>query len=91
MLIPLQYGTVLDQLPTRSFVVKKDGTTIDFSGVKVAIELNDNAYTTIKSGESVTVEHSRKQKISCPLALADGRDSRYPLRLRLRRRRLVHL
>ncbi|KAL1758091.1 Deuterolysin metalloprotease family-domain-containing protein [Schizophyllum commune] len=54
----LKYGTVLDQLPTRSFVVRKDGATIDFSGVKVAIELNDNAYTTIKSGESVTVEHS---------------------------------
>ena len=81
----------MDQLPTRSFVVKKDGTTVDFSGVKVAIELNDNAYTTIKSGESVTVEHSRKQKIACPLLLADGRDSRYPLRLLLRRRRLVHL
>lgn len=33
----LKYGTVLDSLPTRSFVVSKDGKQVPFSGVKVGI------------------------------------------------------
>ncbi|KAL1746268.1 Deuterolysin metalloprotease family-domain-containing protein [Schizophyllum fasciatum] len=54
----LKYGTLLDQLPTRSFVVKKGNSAVDFAGVKVSVQLNDDAYTTIKAGESVMVEHN---------------------------------
>ncbi|KAK7037416.1 hypothetical protein VNI00_011166 [Paramarasmius palmivorus] len=54
----LKYGTVLDSLPTRSFSVTKDGNPVSFSGVKLAVSLNnDNAYTTIESGQTVTVTH----------------------------------
>jgi len=35
----LKYGTVLDSLPTRSFTVTKDGSAVDFEGVKVCTTL----------------------------------------------------
>ncbi|TRM67414.1 Deuterolysin metalloprotease family-domain-containing protein [Schizophyllum amplum] len=54
----LKYGTVLDSLPTRSFFVSKDDAEVPFAGVKVSVELSDDAYTTIKSGESVSVVHN---------------------------------
>ncbi|KIY66958.1 zincin [Cylindrobasidium torrendii FP15055 ss-10] len=54
----LKYGTVLDNLPTRSFAVTKDGKDVAFSGIKANVRLSDSAYTTLKSGETVTVEHS---------------------------------
>ncbi|KAI3600512.1 peptidase deuterolysin [Moniliophthora roreri] len=54
----LKYGTVLDSLPTRSFTVSKDGTPVNFSGVKLSVALNnDNAYTTIEAGKTVSVTH----------------------------------
>ncbi|KAI3598455.1 deuterolysin m35 metalloprotease [Moniliophthora roreri] len=54
----LKYGTVLDSLPTRSFTVTKDGQPVNFSGVKLSVSLNnDNAYTTIESGQTVSVTH----------------------------------
>jgi len=31
----LKYGTILDGLPTRSFSVTKNGSTVDFQGLKV--------------------------------------------------------
>ncbi|TRM67412.1 Deuterolysin metalloprotease family-domain-containing protein [Schizophyllum amplum] len=54
----LKYGTVLDKLPTRSFTVTKGDAAIDFTGVKASVQLNDDAYMTIKAGESVSVEHN---------------------------------
>ncbi|KAL0581490.1 hypothetical protein V5O48_000533 [Marasmius crinis-equi] len=54
----LKYGTILDALPTRSFTVTQNGTNIPFVGAKVSVALNnDNAYTTIESGKTVTVSH----------------------------------
>ncbi|KAK7047609.1 hypothetical protein VNI00_006377 [Paramarasmius palmivorus] len=50
----LKYGTILDTLPTRSFTVTKDGEEVPF--LSVSLE-NDNAFTTIASGETVTVAH----------------------------------
>ncbi|KAK0189988.1 hypothetical protein F5146DRAFT_647057 [Armillaria mellea] len=54
----LKYGTVLDGLPSRSFSVTKDGVPVDFTGVKLNVAVSDSAYTTIPSGENVTVEHN---------------------------------
>ncbi|KAK7037401.1 hypothetical protein VNI00_011151 [Paramarasmius palmivorus] len=54
----LKYGTVLDSLPTRSFAVSKDGNPVAFSGVKLSVALNnDNAYTTIEPGKTVSATH----------------------------------
>ncbi|KAG5635500.1 hypothetical protein H0H81_011035 [Sphagnurus paluster] len=57
----LKYGTILDdKLPTRSFAVEKDGTTVPFRGVKLSVSLDDvddSAFTIIPAGESVTVRH----------------------------------
>ncbi|ESK86193.1 deuterolysin m35 metalloprotease [Moniliophthora roreri MCA 2997] len=54
----LKYGTVLDSLPTRSFTVTKDGQPVKFSGVKLFVSSNnENAYTTIESGRTVSVAH----------------------------------
>ncbi|KAG7097576.1 hypothetical protein E1B28_004913 [Marasmius oreades] len=55
----LKYGTVLDSLPTRSFTVTtKNGTAVPFVGAKLSVALNnDNAFTTIESGHTVTVSH----------------------------------
>lgn len=36
----LKYGTVLDTLPTRSFVVTKDGKEVDFSGIRVCLPMH---------------------------------------------------
>jgi deuterolysin len=33
----LKYNTVLDSLPTRSFIVTKDGTPVAFSGINVSL------------------------------------------------------
>jgi len=35
----LKYGTILDDLPTRSFKVTKDGEEVSFSGIKVCTVL----------------------------------------------------
>uniref|UniRef100_A0A0W0FLS9 Methionine aminopeptidase n=1 Tax=Moniliophthora roreri TaxID=221103 RepID=A0A0W0FLS9_MONRR len=55
----LKYNTILDNLPTRSFTVKKDGEVVPFTGIKltVSLENNEEAFTTIESGQTVTVEH----------------------------------
>lgn len=56
----LKYGTVLDQLPTRSFTVTKDGEKVAFQGVAMQVQLSaadDSAYTVIPAGEEVTVTH----------------------------------
>ncbi|KAF5364111.1 hypothetical protein D9756_000085 [Leucocoprinus leucothites] len=57
----LRYGTILDdKLPTRSFTVTKDGQVVDFTGIKMTVSLeeaDDTAYTFIKPGETVTVNH----------------------------------
>ncbi|KAF9030873.1 zincin [Hymenopellis radicata] len=54
----LKYGTILDNLPTRSFTVSKDGADVAFTGAKLTVALSDSAYTTIASGETVTVSHT---------------------------------
>ncbi|KAF9553538.1 Metalloprotease [Agrocybe pediades] len=57
----LKYGTVLDEkLPTKSFVVTKDGQAVKFTGIKLSVSLPDadeTAFTTIAPGEQVTVSH----------------------------------
>ncbi|RDB23883.1 Penicillolysin [Hypsizygus marmoreus] len=57
----LKYGTILDdKLPTKSFVVMKDGAAVPFTGIKLSVSLtdiDDTAFTTIPAGESVTVTH----------------------------------
>ena len=57
----LKYGTVLDgDMPTRSFTVSKDGKMVDFTGIKLSIDLNhlgDDAFVVIPAGETVTVDH----------------------------------
>ena len=57
----VNYGTVLDNnRPTQSFVVTKGGEQAKFTGVKLQLNINGrdgSAYTTIKAGETVTVEH----------------------------------
>ncbi|KAF9269532.1 zincin [Marasmius fiardii PR-910] len=50
----LKYGTILDEkLPTRSFTVTKDGTTLSVS----LEDADDSAYAVIPAGESITVNH----------------------------------
>ncbi|KAI0818708.1 Metalloprotease [Irpex lacteus] len=57
----LKYGTILDgNMPTRSFVVSKDGVYADFTGIKLSLDLtrvNGDAFVTIPAGETVTVNH----------------------------------
>ncbi|KAF8165905.1 Metalloprotease [Crassisporium funariophilum] len=57
----LNYGTILDEkLPTKSFVVTKDGKAVPFTGIKLSVSLtdvDDSAFTTIGAGETVTVSH----------------------------------
>ncbi|RXW23119.1 hypothetical protein EST38_g2728 [Candolleomyces aberdarensis] len=58
----LKYGTVLDdKLPTKSFVVSKDGQAVPFTGVKVSVSLSDvddSAFANVEPGQSVTATHS---------------------------------
>ncbi|KAK7028941.1 hypothetical protein VNI00_014781 [Paramarasmius palmivorus] len=55
----LKYGTILDDLPTRSFAVSKNGSTVPFTGVKLQVAVsNDNAYKTIQPGETLSVTHN---------------------------------
>ncbi|KAK1222803.1 hypothetical protein PQX77_014330 [Marasmius sp. AFHP31] len=59
----LKYGTILDDLPTRSFKVTKDGEEVSFTGIKAcaAIDLEaagESAYAVIPAGESITVNHN---------------------------------
>ncbi|KAJ2930413.1 hypothetical protein H1R20_g6691, partial [Candolleomyces eurysporus] len=58
----LKYGTVLDdKLPTKSFVVSKDGEAVPFTGVKVSVSLSDvddSAFANVEPGQSVTATHS---------------------------------
>lgn len=57
----LKYGTILDgDLPTRSFTITKDGSTVPFTGIKLTVsltDLDDSAFATIGAGETITVDH----------------------------------
>ncbi|KAK0230165.1 Metalloprotease [Armillaria fumosa] len=58
----LKYGTILDALPTRSFVVTNDDTQseVPFTGVKLSVSMDNNpeaAYITIPSGQTINVTH----------------------------------
>ena len=57
----VKYGTVLDSaLPTRSFVVSRDGVEAAFTGVKLQVDLDqagEDAFVVIPAGETVLVEH----------------------------------
>ncbi|TFK43984.1 Deuterolysin metalloprotease family-domain-containing protein [Crucibulum laeve] len=57
----LKYGTILDEkLPTKSFIVTKDGAAVPFTGIKLSVSLSDvddSAFAIIPAGESVTVSH----------------------------------
>ncbi|KAF8978797.1 hypothetical protein BDQ17DRAFT_1338567 [Cyathus striatus] len=57
----LRHGTILDDgLPTKSFVVTKDGADAPLTGINLPISLfdiDDIAFTVIPAGESVTVNH----------------------------------
>ncbi|KAK7464141.1 hypothetical protein VKT23_006305 [Stygiomarasmius scandens] len=54
----LKYGTVLDSLPTKSFSVSKNGTDVDFTGVRLTVKDTKAAFTTIESGQTISVTHS---------------------------------
>ncbi|TRM62735.1 Deuterolysin metalloprotease family-domain-containing protein [Schizophyllum amplum] len=58
----LKYGTIFDgDLMTRSFTVTKDDQDVAFMGIKMSIsipDLDDSAFATIASGETVTVQHA---------------------------------
>ncbi|KAJ7589099.1 hypothetical protein C8J56DRAFT_30422 [Mycena floridula] len=52
-------NNVLDNSPTQSFSITKDGEDILFSGVKVTYDLSsDLMYTTIPAGGSIAVNHT---------------------------------
>jgi len=56
----VNYGTLLDNRPTQSFTVTKNGAAVPFTGLKLMLsmeDLDESAYTTIKAGETVSVEH----------------------------------
>ncbi|KAK0207105.1 Metalloprotease [Desarmillaria ectypa] len=58
----LEYGTILDGLPTRFFVVTNDATQsqVPFTGVKLSVSMGNSpetAYATIPSGQTVNVTH----------------------------------
>jgi deuterolysin len=54
----IKYGTVLDELPTRSFQVTKDGKVVDFEGARITPNLKDeSSYITIPAGGSVSAKH----------------------------------
>lgn len=56
-----KYNTVLDDLPTQSFVVTtKNGTEVPFTGIRISVdteEVGEEAYVVIPPGESVTTSH----------------------------------
>jgi len=58
----LKYGTILDgDLPTKSFIVTKNGEDVEFTGIKLSVSLtdaDDSAFAIIPAGESVTVTHN---------------------------------
>ncbi|KAJ3486996.1 hypothetical protein NLJ89_g11757 [Agrocybe chaxingu] len=60
----LNYGTILDsKLPTKSFVVTKDGAAVAFTGVKVSVSLtdaDDSAYTVINAGETLPLSSTSR-------------------------------
>ncbi|KAK0196240.1 Metalloprotease [Armillaria mellea] len=57
----LKYGTILDDsLPTQSFTVTNGGETVNFTGIKTSVSLNDtndSVFAIIPPGQSVTAEH----------------------------------
>ncbi|KAI0637533.1 hypothetical protein C8Q77DRAFT_373159 [Trametes polyzona] len=64
----LKHGSILDgDLPTRSFIVSKDGVKANFTGIKVhmrnvqAVNQSGSAYTTIHPGETRKVIHQVSQ------------------------------
>ncbi|RXW23130.1 hypothetical protein EST38_g2727 [Candolleomyces aberdarensis] len=57
----LKYGTVLDdKLPTKSFVVSKDGQAVPFTGVKAfySSDVDDSAFAKVEPGQSVSATHN---------------------------------
>jgi deuterolysin len=44
----LKYNTVLDNLPTRSFTVTKDGAAVPFTGIKVRSMITSASELTLK-------------------------------------------
>jgi deuterolysin len=58
----LKYGTALDsELPTKSFVIKKDGQEATFGGIKLQVNpdiAGDSAFVVIPAGETVTAIHT---------------------------------
>jgi deuterolysin len=57
----LKYGTILDELPTRSFKVTKDGQELKFTGIKMSVDLNEAVYTVIQPGQTITTVHDVAQ------------------------------
>jgi len=57
----LSYGTILDSgRPSKSFQVSKDGSEVQFTGIKYQLDLESldaSAFTVIPAGATVTVKH----------------------------------
>ncbi|KAF5384104.1 hypothetical protein D9615_003344 [Tricholomella constricta] len=52
-------NNILDNSPTKSFTVTKDGDDILFTGLRVSFDLtSDSVYTTIPAGSSIAVNHT---------------------------------
>lgn len=54
----IKYGSILDELPTRSFKATKDGKDVTFAGLRVTPNLkSEEAFVTIPAGGSLSAEH----------------------------------
>lgn len=55
-----KYANILDNLPTSSFIITKDGEKVPFIGVKMSVDLealDDSAFVTIPAGETFSITH----------------------------------
>ncbi|TFK98451.1 hypothetical protein BDV98DRAFT_533901 [Pterulicium gracile] len=55
----VKFGTILDELPTKAFKVKKGDADVDFTGIDVIPDTSDDAaFITIPAGQSIALNHT---------------------------------
>ncbi|TFK29058.1 zincin [Coprinopsis marcescibilis] len=57
----LKHNTILDNSPTKSFTVTKDGKPVNFNGIKISLSLTDldeSSYVVLQPGKTIQVVHS---------------------------------
>ncbi|KAH6902838.1 Metalloprotease [Coprinopsis sp. MPI-PUGE-AT-0042] len=55
-----KYSTILDNLPTSSFIITKDGQSVPFIGIRMSVDLealDESAFVTIPAGETFSITH----------------------------------